>query len=126
MTTNESSKWSDWKEDVVDDLVFKAELTRLRETAPRGAAKVHPDDHLVRWSRRAKWWMTVTRDGKHPRLKYLGEAPGTESLGEQDERFVRVMSMKEVDNLYDLGFWNNFKDLMFNRGGFLRDGSLDR
>lgn len=122
MTTNESSKWSDWKEDIADNVVFRAEMVKLRETYPPLPEDVEPRDEEVKWPKgvRAKWWLVRTRDGKQPTRKVegnvQGENGGAEDSGEPDERWVMVNSIAEVENLYDLGFWDNLVDGLFNRG----------
>jgi len=120
MTTNESAKWADWKEDVQDHVVWRAEIQRLRETYPRLPSDVEPQDELVQWPRevRARWWMVRTRDGEQPTLKRTGSTiqDDSEVTDVPDERWERVTTMREVDNLYDRGFWTNFSDGMFNRG----------
>lgn len=120
MTTNESAKWADWKEDVQDDVVWRAEVQRLRDTYPRLPSDVEPDDRIVQWPLevRAKWWMVRTRDGEQPTFKQAGSQiqDDTEPSDVPDQRWQRVRTMREVDNLYDRGFWTNFVDGMFNRG----------
>ena len=36
--------------------------------------------------------------------------------GDPDERWTRVESLEEIVNVYDLGGWDNFRDVVFNRG----------
>ncbi|OAG37594.1 hypothetical protein AYO21_08202 [Fonsecaea monophora] len=131
MTTNESSKWSDWKEDIADKVVFRAEMTRLRETYPPLPEDVEPLDKDVKWPEgvRAKWWLVRTRDGKPPTRKPPRKSVNGASVGRPeaaegkqgeeevpDERWELVSSIAEVENLYDLGFWDNLWDGLFNRG----------
>lgn len=122
MTTNESAKWSDWKEDIADQLVWRAEIERLRETYPKLPDEVEPDEREGRWPREivARWWMVRTRDGSRPTQKKVGSQPldDTEASEEPDERWVRVDSMREVENLYDRGIWDNLVDDLFNRGAW--------
>lgn len=122
MTTNESAKWSDWKEDIADGVVFRAEMKKLRETYPQLPEDVEPRDGEIEWPAgvRAKWWLVRTRDGKQPTLKIPqggNGGPGTEAAVEEvpDERWERVDSIAEVENLYDLGFGDNLWDGLFNR-----------
>ncbi|KIV90591.1 hypothetical protein PV10_07877 [Exophiala mesophila] len=121
MTTNESAKWAEWKEDVEDDLVWRAEIVRLRETYPRLPEDVEPSQTEGRWPAHltARWWMVRTRDGTQPKHKTPGsQAPDDgDPCDEVDERWEKVESIKEVDNLYDQGFWVNLVDHLFNRGG---------
>ena len=123
MTTNESSKWSDWKEDIADDVVFRAEMGRLRETYQPLPEDVQPKDEDVRWPKgvRARWWVVRTKDGNVPVKKVSrrtgqGENGGKREQEVPDERWERVHSIAEVENVYDLGFWDNLWDGLFNRG----------
>ena len=121
VTTNESGKWSDWKEDIADDLVFRAEMKRLRRDFPPLPEDVEPRDEDVMWPRgvRAKWWLVRTRDGEQPKKKQIGRGRENGAAGSEgevpDERWERVQSIAQVDNLYDLGFWDNIWYGMFNR-----------
>jgi palmitoyltransferase ZDHHC4 len=129
MTTNESAKWSDWKEDIADRVVFRAEMKQLRESFPPLPEDVEPRDEDVQWPKgvRAKWWLVRTRDGEWPKRRKVarqqdGSAGETSENGRgaeeevPDERWERVQSLAQVENLYDLGFWDNVRDGLFNRG----------
>ena len=126
MTTNESAKWSDWKEDIADRVVFRAEMKSLRKTFEPLPRDVEPKEEDVEWPRgvRARWWLVRTRDGEQPRREVDGprgrENGAARKEGEDvpDERWERVQSIAQVENLYDLGFWDNLVDGLFNRGGF--------
>jgi palmitoyltransferase ZDHHC4 len=126
MTTNESAKWSDWKEDIQDRVVFRAEMKKLRESFTPLPSDVEPREDEVNWPKgvRARWWLVRTRDGEQPKKKRLesaarrgkGENDTTEDVDEvPDERWERVQSIAQVENLYDLGFWDNLWDGLFNR-----------
>lgn len=122
MTTNESAKWSDWKEDIADGMVFKAQISQLRETYPPLPEDVEPRDHDIKWPTgvRAKWWLVRTREGKQPTVRI--KESRTEDDGDDqdrdvpDDRWTLVESIVEVENVYDLGFWDNLLDGLFNRG----------
>ncbi|KAJ9608320.1 palmitoyltransferase swf1 [Cladophialophora chaetospira] len=129
MTTNESAKWSDWKEDIADRVVFRAEMKTLRETFPALPEDVEPRERDVRWPAgvRAKWWLVRTRDGEQPRMTvrsrrtengHAGSNHGKGTREEEvpDERWERVTSIAQVENIYDLGFWDNLVDGLSNRG----------
>ena len=99
MTTNESFKWDDWKEDVSDGVVYKCE-------EPRGSKAAGPDgkaEPIIPWP------VSSTQ-----RLVSRGNEASLQA--EQESRFTEppwelVHSMKEVVNLYDLGFWSNLMDI---------------
>ncbi|EHY57913.1 Palmitoyltransferase swf1 [Exophiala dermatitidis] len=116
MTTNESAKWQEWKEDINDGVVYRAEMWRIRETYPPLPEDVEPREEDVMWPKgvRARWWLIRTRDGRPP-LKKVKVKEG-EDREEPDERWVRVRSIADVENVYDLGFWDNLVDGLFNRG----------
>lgn len=115
MTTNESSKWTDWREDIYDGYVFKAKRVDLnrhhwgrRHNDPRGdnpALDGFGDDDedgvRVDWSVSSVYVLVRTTDGKPP-------------TG-QEELWTEVYSMSEVDNIYDLGGWENFKEVLRGR-----------
>ena len=115
MTTNESSKWTDWKEDIADDVVFRAEMKTLRDTYTPLPEDVEPREEDVRWPKgvRARWWLIRTRDGQAPVRKVNVDGKKEEEV--PDERWERVHSLAEVQNVYDLGFWDNLWDGLFNR-----------
>jgi palmitoyltransferase len=108
MTTNESAKWSDWKEDILDGVVYRARVAEVMW--PRAA--------------RARWWLVRMNDGRQPTVKTkVNESRGGAGADEgvdynevPDERWERVHSLSEVENVYDLGFWGNLRDGMLNRG----------
>lgn len=115
MTTNESQKWSDWREDVWDGYVFKANRSELnrhhrgrRYDDPRGDNPAldgfiddDEDEFYVEWPISSDQVLVKTNDGKPP--------AGQENL------WTRVDSMTEVDNIYDLGGWENFKEVLRGR-----------
>ncbi|KAK5283704.1 RFC checkpoint protein Rad17 [Exophiala xenobiotica] len=126
MTTNESAKWSDWKEDILDGVVYRARVAELRETYPRLPVDVEPREEEVMWPRaaRARWWLVRMNDGRQPTVKEkvdesrggAGADEGVDYNEVPDERWERVHSLGEVENVYDLGFWGNLRDGMLNRG----------
>jgi hypothetical protein len=189
MTTNEQGKWADWKEDVADEVVFRAEIELLRRglddnggQSATGVRKgsggnedageelgaypplpndIEPPAQRIDWppSRvpkwlwdagrsaesnwRARWWYIRTRNGDQPMLKvpsavasakrlaavYPGlsgdddeDGDGAHSSRNSDEvevedlRWMRISSMRrEMDNIYDLGFWGNLMEAIYNR-----------
>ena len=119
MTTNESAKWSDWKDDIADGLVFKS--VRQRDTA-NAAACLHRhrgyqvwgnegQGVLVDWPVTSDQVLRIEGSAQSPRLN-----DAAMNLGEGDQ-WTRVRSLAEVDNIYDLGFWANLKDVFIARQG---------
>ncbi|KAI9836485.1 MAG: palmitoyltransferase swf1 [Thelocarpon superellum] len=117
-TTNESAKWADWKDDIADGLVFKAKRSRIEELARGGrSSAMSPDDEfqapLVNWPRSTDQILQVNESGHPP------SSPGQVGGGRGDASpWTPVKSLREVDNIYDLGFWANLKDIFLSRGGW--------
>jgi palmitoyltransferase len=98
MTTNESSKWSDWRAEVARGTGFVAPIVAGEEGAPS------------RWPRRSRKMLVLTSDGLPPR--HLS-AEIRAAVGER-ARWRRCTSLKEVDNIYDLGPWRNLVDVLLD------------
>ncbi|KAI9769108.1 MAG: palmitoyltransferase swf1 [Geoglossum simile] len=111
MTTNESLKWADWKDDIADGLVFIAEMgagnASLKSAGQVGRGIQSPRKQILR----------RTLNGEPPGYPQ----PGNKHLdldleGEGVPEWRRVRSLKEVENIYDGGFWKNmggvFKPVM--------------
>ena len=114
MTTNESQKWSDWKEDMADGFVFMAKIEDLRthhrmrkygDALANGPSRIpspnpalfafdDPNEVVVPWPVNPEQVLVRTKDGKPPRG--------------QDGLWNRVWSLDDVDNIYDLGGLRNF------------------
>ncbi|KAL2187624.1 zf-DHHC-domain-containing protein [Thermothelomyces heterothallicus CBS 203.75] len=94
-TTNESMKWSDWQADMDDGLAWKRRLDpgRIKDLTVEPA--------WTRWPVEAEQVLVRTNDGKPPTGEVL---PG---YGEWEA----VWRLKDVENLYDLGFWDNLVDV---------------
>jgi palmitoyltransferase ZDHHC4 len=119
MTTNESSKWADLGEDVVDGLVWKA-----RRVDVVGWEEREREEKRAKWPIMGKWVVVVTRNGEMPHTEGRGQAqnghvgavgavgPGREDV---DPTWEKVTSLAEVENVYDLGFWENLRDVFSNR-----------
>lgn len=106
MTTNESQKWSDWKEDISDGCVFKTRLADLRRHYQlKNDGKYNPamtdfesaSDRNIWWPVNSDQVLVRTDDGRPP-------------IG-QDMLWTRIWSLDEVDNIYDLGGWQNFVEV---------------
>lgn len=105
MTTNESAKWADWRDDVADGLVFRAKVNDLREDYPRHGSDLEPE--VGHWpGGEGQWWVVRTRGGVWP-MRYGRQ--------EEDLRWQRVLNLSEVENIYDLGFWDSMHDICVNR-----------
>ena len=100
MTTNESSKWADWRDDITDGFVFQ---------------RKKPYNHLQRPERRKggialQWPTWSTQVLMRCSESDLLSPSYVESLTNQ--QWTRVENLSEIENLYDLGFWDNIKDIL--------------
>ncbi|ROT34882.1 DHHC zinc finger domain-containing protein [Sodiomyces alkalinus F11] len=100
-TTNESLKWSDLRDDMDDGLVFK------RRMSPDRPRDTRLESTWTRWPLDAQQVLVRTDDGMPP-------GPGGPGEGAWD----RVWNIRGVENLYDMGFWDNLMDV------FVRDYSF--
>ena len=119
MTTNESSKWADLRDDVADGLVWKA-----RRVDVLGQEEREREENTVTWPVRGQWVVVATK---------CGEMPGSRGRQDSQNRHVKdggvvvleqghghsiwekVTSLAEMENVYDLGFRENLRDTFFNR-----------
>ncbi|KAK3899861.1 Palmitoyltransferase SWF1 [Staphylotrichum tortipilum] len=108
-TTNEAMKWADWQVEMDDGCAFKRRL----EVAGRGREPGGDEPGWTRWPVEAEQVLVRTSDGRPPVEGREGELPGT---GEWEA----VWRLRDVENLYDLGFWDNLVDL-FVPGFMFRD-----
>lgn len=98
-TTNESSKWSEWKEYIDEGLVYKWDSAASRIIAESRDPTIEP---FVEWPIHSNQRLFRSEDGRPPgaTLDGSGIAVG----------WKPVRGLYEVENLYDLGFWDNLKD----------------
>lgn len=102
-TTNESLKWSDWRDDMNDGYVFRRRLPADRRINPRTEAR------STRWPIEPEHILIATSDGVSP--KEEARLPG-------EGEWERVWALKSVENLYDMGFWDNFLDVFITDYAF--------
>jgi palmitoyltransferase len=99
MTTNESGKWSDFQLDIADGYIYRRPLPHDRkrdyrsEPAVRGWPKTA--DHI---------YMRTYEDA--PSL--TAELPG-------DGAWTRDFTIRDVENVYDMGFMASIFDVFFPR-----------
>ena len=106
MTTNESFKWSDWKEDIAEGLVFLDDkATQAKQPSANGGPSKQDS---IEWAQ-----------SNNPRLLNLAiEKPffdSPESYQEWRESpqppWVKVQDLSQIVNIYDLGFLNNIREV---------------
>jgi palmitoyltransferase len=95
-TTNESMKWSDWQEEMNEGCAFKRKMDAGR------VKNVRVEPAWTRWPVEAEQVMVRTEDGKPPSMEL--HFPG---YGEWEA----VWRLRDVENLYDLGLWDNLVDM---------------
>lgn len=113
MTTNESSKWADWKDDIADGLVYRSERFVGDRTSCQQDPEVEP---FVEWPISSNQRLVKYEDGVSP----AGQLDNAESSATSPTRgnvsstpsWKRLHDLHEVDNLYDLGFWDNLLDII--------------
>ncbi|KJZ74653.1 hypothetical protein HIM_06003 [Hirsutella minnesotensis 3608] len=94
-TTNESLKWSVFKEDMDDGYAFRRALPPGR----RRDSRTEPP--CSRWPLEPAHVLLATTDGQPPTTD--APLPGV-------GQWERVLKLAHVQNLYDLGFWDNLLD----------------
>ncbi|KAF2680889.1 palmitoyltransferase swf1 [Lentithecium fluviatile CBS 122367] len=131
MTTNESAKWSDWRDDIADGVVFLGQRKEetFRDYLPRqsnlnGSARssssrsafptlpeTPPEDEEppTTWPLESKHILIRTTNGQPPN----NLPPRIKSVADK-ESFVRVWDLGAVQNVYDLGFWDNLLNILKN------------
>jgi hypothetical protein len=90
-TTNETLKWSELQEDMRDGYAFR----RYLPSGSRGAVS-------SRWPVEPEHIILVTNDGQPPNPSPL--IPG-------EGEWERPRQLQDVENMYDLGFWENLCDI---------------
>lgn len=104
-TTNESMKWSDWQVEMDEGYAFKRRLDGRR------VKNVRVEPAWTRWPAEAEQVLVRTEDGRPP-----SESASLPGFGEWEA----VWRLRDVENLYDLGFWDNLVDV-FVPGFMFRD-----
>ncbi|KAK7744384.1 palmitoyltransferase swf1 [Diatrype stigma] len=119
-TTNESMKWQDWQAEMAEGCAFKRALLppspspapspapaddrQRRRGSPRAtatAAAVGVPRTRTRWPVEPVQVLVRTENGRPPAVT---SGPG---VGDWE----RVWKLRDVENLYDLGFWDNLIDV---------------
>lgn len=113
-TTNETAKWDDWKEDIADGLVYKAKISEVYKSGRQQDEAIEP---YVRWPNISNQILIVT-NGEPPRIGFSISLQSNSILQSEDEsapvdpRFIFVSSLQAIENIYDLGFWDNLRDAL--------------
>ena len=96
-TTNESMKWSDWKEDIADGCAFKRRLpeNRRKDTEIEALWTTWPIEPCEVLSR---------TDGLPPEEDHIG-------IGEWEQ----IWKLTDVENIYDVGLFDSLRDVFLPR-----------
>jgi hypothetical protein len=131
MTTNESAKWADWRDDMADGVVFMGHRREdtMREHSSASAEPVYstysssstspfptppetpPEDEEppTTWPLESRHILIRTRDGQPPR-----SLPSRIQAVANEDGFERVWNLAAVENGYDLGFLDNLREVLLN------------
>lgn len=102
-TTNESSKWADLRDDMADGLVYMCEIDE-DEVSDESA-----------WPVNSRQYVVVTQDGAMPRRDQRIMVDQTRGRKrERDREWKQVWNLSGVENIYDLGFWDNLIEVLVN------------
>jgi len=102
-TTNETGKWGDLRWDMADGVVWKGERSVVYgngNKVPGGE-----EDGKPTWPVTSDQVVVRTTDGRPPRGGGMEERGGREA-------WTRCWTLDEVENIYDLGFWDNLRDAL--------------
>lgn len=108
-TTNETAKWSDWKYEMDDGYAFK------RRMSPRRQKFTIIEPAITRWPVETEQILTRSEDGRPPPDD--APLPGEGS-------WQRVWNLKDVVNMYDLGFKDNMRDIFIQECQFEKGNGL--
>jgi palmitoyltransferase len=116
MTTNESGKWADWRDDMTDGVVFLGH--RRDDTMQDYGSRVHThsssfpsedEEPPTTWPLESRHILVRTRDGQPPKT-----LPSRIKSVAREDSFQRVWSLAAVENVYDLGWWDNLREAILN------------
>lgn len=109
-TTNESLKWSDWKAEIDDGYAYRR---RMPQDRPRD---LRFEPAWTRWPVETGQVLVRTESGNPPR----SDSQNLAGVGEWEP----VTSLRTVDNLYDLGFWGNLREVFWPQYRFTGSGGI--
>ena len=116
MTTNESSKWADWKEDMATGSVFVGELNRKNhrlvtdyQNDTRDNRAPYDMDSDIDWPHTSHQCLVMTQDGMPP-----SRIPPDVATAVVEDSWRPIYKLKDVVNIYDLGFWDNMIEVIKN------------
>jgi palmitoyltransferase len=106
-TTNESLKWSEWRQDIAEGYAFARSL---------------PSDRPRDWRYESKWTRWPVEPDRILITTNDGSAPPPNSPIPGAGPWEKMSSMSGVVNIYDLGVWDNLRDIFFIDYPFRKTG----
>lgn len=98
-TTNESMKWSDWQCEMDDGFAFKRRIE-----GGKRVKNLRVEPAWTRWPVESEQILVRTEDGRPPSRSLDGDLAG-------EGEWEPVWRLTDVENLYDIGFWDNLVDV---------------
>jgi len=81
---------------------------------------------VTAWPTKSKWWVILTTNGEQPtkpnqadwgKQRLTNNTSLSQGSGEAaDMRWNKVNSLAELENIYDLGMFDNTREIFWNRG----------
>lgn len=110
MTTNESGKWADLRDDMGDGVVWVGSRDSAEDSEEVESVGGETDEAGVEWPLRSRKVVIRTRDGAPP----IFAADDETASGVVNGSWRRCWRLAELDNIYDLGFWDNLKEVLLH------------
>lgn len=132
MTTNESAKWADWRDDMADGVVFlgyrrdetmyenkpvssnntghsTAHATSESCSSKSPESPLEEEEPPTTWPLESRHILIRTPTGQPPR-----NLPSRLRSVAKEDSFERIWNLAAVENVYDLGFWDNLQEAIVN------------
>lgn len=106
MTAIESEKWKDWREEIKEGRAFLAPL--LINDNNESCQNVKDENRS--WPKCSRNFLALTSDRLPPRNL---EKEISKSVGE-DAEWRQCRRLEEVENIYNLGTWGNWKEVLLH------------
>ncbi|KAJ9640474.1 palmitoyltransferase swf1 [Coniosporium tulheliwenetii] len=110
MTTNESGKWADLRDDMADGMVWVGTRDSAEDSQEVESIEEGSEDGGAEWPLRSTKVVVRTRDGGPPIFAVDDET----ASGVVNGSWRRCWRLGELDNIYDLGFWDNLQEVLLH------------
>ena len=117
MTTNESAKWADAKEDIAEGLLWRSTRSVISSSnkSARWSAGELVTAEEVEPALSTPWPNTTDQVLKCVEFGHDPEQQTGAARAKADDHWTQVRSLQEIVNLYDVGFWENMRDIFGQR-----------